>query len=941
MYSETARSDTSTRHFLLVVFCLVCTCCQPPSVLVTMEQRKGDEAFNAYHYEEALTHYQSMLDASARLGIYRNPLSEAGVHRKMADARVMLGQYDMVFDHLDRANALDSAENNALGVIDNTLKKGRVCFYMGDYRKGIEYLERTLQLSEGLDESLKNTNRLRAAEAQLTLARYYTVLGRFGEGKVHAMKALGLFRAIPDEAGHAEALLLLGQIHLDLGMPLQAEDYLRQSADIAGKAGLKPVQQYQTLGELMASRGEFEAAIRMKTHAADLANTTQILAQQIWAMTGLGDVYMEIGNREKGFDCYQQVISLKNRAELQAASLQASLDMRLGNLEEARDFFAEVGSGTGLGLVYLRMGTAWAEEGKRDSSIHYMRLARHAFQQSGNAFGLAVAELNMGRHHAVLANRDSAMGYLNLSHSRGDFPEITWQIWYYKGLAEERTGRLSEAAAAYRKAIEVIEEIRGNFTIEEFKATYLENRQEVYDRLIQLLLDENDPEEAFFFAERARSRAFLDMLGNRSILFREGAADEWTLKEQDLRLRIQKLHKMLARSSTQDEQDAVSRQSRETGIYRELETARREYSEVLTRLKLSNPQHLAAVTVEPYSMNEIRSSMDPGSCMVVYWTFPEKTCIWVVSDKQHWFETVPAGSDTLDVLVQQARQFIASNAMSRMEKPLRELYNILIAPVEEVLEKYNYRTIVPKGSLHFLPFQALMDKNGDFLVDHCVISYAPSASVWKLCKDSFSDTGEGFLGMALGDIEVGGSHGLPGTTKELTEIAPLFSQPLIFYAENATETSFKQHAGGKRYIHLATHGFTDFHDPLYSFLLFPPDEDDDGRLLLTEVMGIRLNARLVSLSACQTGLGNISRGDELVSLNRSFIYAGTPAVISSLWDVSDYTTALLMKEFYIQARDHSFARALTIAQRKVKDQFLSPNYWAPFVLNGNGYLKLQ
>jgi CHAT domain-containing protein len=325
--------------------------------------------------------------------------------------------------------------------------------------------------------------------------------------------------------------------------------------------------------------------------------------------------------------------------------------------------------------------------------------------------------------------------------------------------------------------------------------------------------------------------------------------------------------------------------------------------------------------------------------MVVYWTLPEKICIWVLSREQLWFESSHTSSETIEEWVSQARRFIAGNSMSRMEGPLKDLYNVLIEPVEHHLSGFDNWIIVPKGSMHFLPFQALMNSEGQFLVDQSVISYAPSASVWKLAGDAKASTGEGFLGMALGDLAIGNSRGLPGTRSELESISPLFTPTDTYYSEEATETIFKNTAGDKEFIHLATHGYTDFYDPIYSFLLFPPNEEDDGRLLLTEVMGRRLDASLVTLSACQTGLGNITEGDDLVSLNRAFIYAGSPAVISSLWDVSDYTTALLMEEFYRQCATHSFAKALTLAQRKVKSQFQSPSYWAPFVLNGNGLLK--
>jgi len=121
---------------------------------------------------------------------------------------------------------------------------------------------------------------------------------------------------------------------------------------------------------------------------------------------------------------------------------------------------------------------------------------------------------------------------------------------------------------------------------------------------------------------------------------------------------------------------------------------------------------------------------------------------------------------------------------------------------------------------------------------------------------------------------------------------------------------------------------------MYSYLLSNPTSEDDGLLTVNEVFGLDLNASLITLSACQTGLGDVSRGDEVVGLSRAFLYAGTPAVIVSLWSVADQPTAILMTEFYKLLRDHSARDALRLAQLEVMKQYPAPFHWAPFQLIG-------
>jgi CHAT domain-containing protein len=119
------------------------------------------------------------------------------------------------------------------------------------------------------------------------------------------------------------------------------------------------------------------------------------------------------------------------------------------------------------------------------------------------------------------------------------------------------------------------------------------------------------------------------------------------------------------------------------------------------------------------------------------------------------------------------------------------------------------------------------------------------------------------------------------------------------------------------FIHFATHGIYNYKQPLYSFLLFPPTEDDDGRLNVFEVFEMNIDSKLVTLSACETGLGNLDQGDELIGLSRAFLYAGSSAVIVSLWSVADYPTSILMTNFYKYIKDHHLREALTLAQRDV------------------------
>ena len=150
----------------------------------------------------------------------------------------------------------------------------------------------------------------------------------------------------------------------------------------------------------------------------------------------------------------------------------------------------------------------------------------------------------------------------------------------------------------------------------------------------------------------------------------------------------------------------------------------------------------------------------------------------------------------------------------------------------------------------------------------------------------------------------------------------------------ATETQVKTLGEQAGVLHFATHAELDEKDPLSSALLLVPDEDEDGRLEVREIFGLDLKAKLVVLSACETGLGQLSKGDELVGLQRAFLYAGTPAVVTTLWKVDDRASYYLMRAFYDHLETLGPAAALRDAQRASMRDFPHPFAWAGFGLTG-------
>jgi CHAT domain-containing protein len=188
---------------------------------------------------------------------------------------------------------------------------------------------------------------------------------------------------------------------------------------------------------------------------------------------------------------------------------------------------------------------------------------------------------------------------------------------------------------------------------------------------------------------------------------------------------------------------------------------------------------------------------------------------------------------------------------------------------------------------------------------------------------------------ALGATSVDGMAPLPGTLREVDDIAKVEPGARVVRQGEFTHDAVRHALETYPRVHLATHGLLEEQSPLFSSLLTSPAQGQPSRFSLFEVPQLKLRARLVVLSACETGLGKLRGGDEVTGLTRTLLAAGAETVVSSLWKVSDDSTALLMRGFYSEMKSGaSPAKALRTAALAVRERYPHPFYWAPFVVSG-------
>lgn len=241
-------------------------------------------------------------------------------------------------------------------------------------------------------------------------------------------------------------------------------------------------------------------------------------------------------------------------------------------------------------------------------------------------------------------------------------------------------------------------------------------------------------------------------------------------------------------------------------------------------------------------------------------------------------------------------------------------------------------TVVPHGALHYIPFAALHDGKGYWVASR-ELRTLPSASVLAFIDKPLPPKAGALL--VLGNPDLGDPQAdLPGAQAESTAVSRLVPESKLLLRKAASESAFRRAAPSYRELHLAMHGRFDPADPMASGLYMSKDGEHDGVLTVAELYGLELKVDTVVLSACETALADVSKGDDLVGLSRGFLFAGVNSIVASLWEVDDRATKDMMVEYYRGRSGKRKAAALRQAQLKVMKQYPHPFYWSAFQLTG-------
>ena len=532
------------------------------------------------------------------------------------------------------------------------------------------------------------------------------------------------------------------------------------------------------------------------------------------------------------------------------------------------------------------------------------RLFAVAVEDASNALIYAQSLARVGKTKEARAMLDTLLA---LPEIRG-MGNLYWVALYERGLLALRDGQRAEATALLERSTEAIESVRSTISFEAAKIGFAGDKQAVYGTLVGVLAQSGDWNEAFLVAERAKGRALVDLLAQRRDLAPPAAVDD-------------KVRELFAHASTVEGG---------IGLPVDEEAVRGVKLVAASRADLASsaPEAASLVAVQRVSIADVAARIASDETLIDYYRSGDDLYALVLSGTT--IKGFKLSGQRLDEDVRGFRDAIERRDPDSAARG-RALYDRLLRPLLPEI-RGNRLTISPHGVLHYLPFVALSD--GDqYVIDRFSVRLIPSADTLVYLKTD-RPIKPGKL-LALGNPDLGNARfDLPNAQVEAVNVVAMFPASRALVRAQASKTAVKELGNGFSILHFATHGKFNTDSPLSSGLYLAKGDEPDGVLTVSDLYSLRWDTDLVTLSACETGLGKVASGDDVIGLTRGFLYAGARSIVASLWEVDDAATAQLMMSFYRNLETADKREALRLAQIETRSRYPQPMFWAAFQIVG-------
>ncbi len=886
-------------------------------------------AYNSQDFPKAVEYQRKYMERSALTGgAYAKEAYNLGIFYSMNE------EYDSAAFYFNEALKNETADSKFQTSAKTELSKTNE--FRGDYTKAISYIENIIAATDKPEILGKQYSRLGKI--------YYLRLNDYLKAEEYFRKALKLFEDENDSKSVARTLIDIGAVLEQLGRFAESRDMFSKSLELSKSNGFNILisEIYQNFANSYWYEGDYKPAFDYSFKSADISKQNNDDKQLYISYNTIGLIYWTLNNPAKSLyylnmsldiskklKDYNDISSTLNNIAIVKRTEKKYIES-IDYLNQAVEIDKRIKSRWALGYDYRNLGMAYLSLNDLKNAKHYLESAYSLSVEINNYINIVKCGLELGNLNLKLNDFNAADNWYSKSFDlaeKSGIKEVVWRCLFGKAMCFEKSDK-NKALLFLEQAVEKIEKTRASLKIEELKNGFVADKKDVYDKIIKLYIESGNFDKSFEYLERFKSRSLIDLLGNHKIKFNDKQTDMLYAKIISNKILIDNFQKQINYEPVEWKKNAISAQISKLEL---------ENSESLLKMKLINPEIESVVEVNVLSRAELKTYLDSETVILEYYADTDYVYVWIISKDKFDFikNPVPPNFD-LTKSVNNYMRRIQDKAF--IDDISMELYDVLFERVEKYAAGKKYICVIPNGIMHYIPFSALRNKDY-YLIDKYNIFYLTSASLAKyVFKNSrvSQDEKPDLKILAVGNPDLGDFNlDLPLSGLEAKSIQFEFNKADILLNKSASKSWIVKNIGNYDVIHLAAHGEFDSVNPLFSALKLHSEKNGDGDLRALEVFDLKLKADMVALSACQSGLGKIQTGDEIIGLNRAFFYAGTKSIVSSMWRIDDLSTSLLMKHFYRNYLHLNKIESIRAAQLKVKSQFPHPMYWAGLFLSGN------
>ena len=818
---------------------------------------------------------------------------------------------------------------------------------LGEYDQAFEAAESARKIF------LRLGNQQRIAHVEINLGNIYHRQDRFEEGLACYERAYEALLPFRDSEGLAVALYNMAVCLITMNdFPRALATYQRARAMcVEHGMPLLVTQADYNIAYLYYLRGEYSRAIEMLRATREECEKNGDAYVLALCYLDLSEIYLELNlsteareTAQEGYLRFQKLGMGYEEAKCQAYEAMAfsQLGKALRALElfaQARPKFVREKNLVWPWLTDLYQAVVLFNEGRLFEARRLCSAAANFFETSflpGKAvlchLLLARISLRTGELPAARAECRRALDRL----ASLEAPMLRYQAEFLMGQVQQACGDSSGAYASCQRAREALETLRSSLRGEELKIAFLKNRLEVYECLVELCLADagnKSAEEAFGYMELAKSRSLAELLVQHGNALGSGdtGQSELVRRIREMREELNWYYRRI--EIEQLRADDPSPQRIET-LQKQALAHENELLRAFRQIPSPSAGEGLGLGNAIGSLQSIQESLPPNATLIEYFSVKDQFIAAIVS--RDGLEIVPVTPvsrvvNLIRMLHFQISKFrlgaeyvrtFEKSLLAAAQAHLGQLYQEVLAPLVRHLEG-KHLVIVPHGVLHYLAFHALFD-GARYVIDSFTVSYAPSASIFAHCQRKPARTSGSSLILGVPDSQA------PLILDEVRSVAGILPDAELLVGADANEAALREKGSRSRLIHIATHGSFRQDNPMFSGIRL-----GGAYLSLYDLYQLKLEAELVTLSGCATGLNVVAPGDELLGLIRGLLYAGAQSLLLTLWDVNDRSTADFMSRFYRRiGGGEGKASALQGAMQELRKEYPHPYHWAPFTLIG-------